>query len=268
MDEFEKYLTGWALTADGEPFFTPSSKLLPVRYQHLPCMLKIAVSSEERTGGQLMVWWNGDAAARVLAHDDHALLLERATGKNSLTTMAKNNQDDQATTIICAVVTKLHAHTNTCLPPPLVPLYHWFKTLDDAAQYNSVLRQAAITASKLLHSPEQNVILHGDIHHANILDFGVRGWLAIDAKGLLGERGFDFANIVCNPDAATATKPSRLEQQISIVANAANLDYHRLMKWILAYAGLSAAWHFEDGTNPELALSIVRLASSALNMAP
>jgi streptomycin 6-kinase len=28
-----------------------------------------------------------------------------------------------------------------------------------------------------------------------VLDFETSGWLAIDPKGLIGERGFDFANI-------------------------------------------------------------------------
>ena len=41
-----------------------------------------------------MAWWNGDGAARVLAHDEHALLLERATGTVSLVDMARNGGDD------------------------------------------------------------------------------------------------------------------------------------------------------------------------------
>jgi streptomycin 6-kinase len=51
----------------------------------------------------------------------------------------------------------------------------------------------------LLAEPREVGVLHGDLHHGNVLDFGVRGWLAIDPKGLLGERGFDFANIFTNP---------------------------------------------------------------------
>jgi hypothetical protein len=43
------------------------------------------------------------------------------------------------------------------------------------------------------------VVLHGDMHHENILKFSSRGWLAIDPKGLVGERGFDYANIFCKP---------------------------------------------------------------------
>lgn len=47
-------------------------------------------------------------------------------------------------------------------------------------------------------------VLHGDLHHGNVLDFGPLGWLAIDPKGLHGESGFDYANILSNPDRASA----------------------------------------------------------------
>jgi Aminoglycoside/hydroxyurea antibiotic resistance kinase len=32
-------------------------------------------------------------------------------------------------------------------------------------------------------------VLHGDMHHENVLKFSSRGWPAIDPKGLVGERG-------------------------------------------------------------------------------
>lgn len=48
------------------------------------------------------------------------------------------------------------------------------------------------------------MVLHGDVHHGNVLNFGARGWLAIDPRGLVGERAFDHANLLCNPDVATA----------------------------------------------------------------
>ena len=39
---FEHYLRAWHLSADGEPIVTPGSHLLPVRWQGVPAMLKIA----------------------------------------------------------------------------------------------------------------------------------------------------------------------------------------------------------------------------------
>jgi streptomycin 6-kinase len=46
----------------------------------------------------------------------------------------------------------------------------------------------AATARELLAKPSEVVVLHGDIHRGNVLDFGPRGWLASDPKGLVGER--------------------------------------------------------------------------------
>ena len=122
-------------------------------------------------------------------------------------------------------------------------------------------------ARELLAAPQDVTVLHGDLHHGNILDFGPRGWLAIDPKGLLGERGFDFANIFCNPDLAVATTPGRLARQVDIVALATGLGRSRLLKWILAYAGLSAAWTLGEGERPHLALAIAELAAAELAQA-
>lgn len=93
----------------------------------------------------------------------------------------------------------------------------------------------------------------------------MRGWLAIDPKRLLGERAFDFANIFCNPDLETASAPGRLARQATVVALAAGLDRRRLLRWILAYAGLSAAWSMgTSDEDPDLALLIAELAAAEL----
>lgn len=226
-------------------------------------MLKLALAAEEKSGAALLVWWGGQGAARVLAHEGDALLLERASGQASLGEMARTGRDDDASRILCAVAAKLHAPRARPLPP-LVPLSHWFRELSLAAsQYGGILVQAVAAARELLAEP-QEVGAAGDIHHDNILDAGQRGLLAIDPKGLVGERGFDFANIFCNPDLAVATAPGRLAKQVEAVAEAAGLEHRRLLKWILAYAGLSAAWTLGDGEKPVLALAVTELAAAEL----
>jgi streptomycin 6-kinase len=262
---FDFYLARWGLTPDGAPIITHSSNLLPVRCGEAPAMLKIAVAPEERRGAALMVWWNGEGAARVLAHDGDALLMERAIGEDSLVEMARNGRDDQANRILSEVAAKLHAPKDYPPPSTLVPLSRWFEALGPAAsRFGGIWGQAAATARELLASQQEVVVLHGDVHHGNVLDAGLRGWLAIDPKGLVGERGFDFANIFCNPDLEIATARGRLARQASVVAAAAGLDRVRLLKWILAYAGLSAAWTLEEGQQPELALAVAELAASEI----
>ncbi len=262
---FEKYLSRWRLTEDGPPLATHSSDLLPVLRKGIPAILKIAKHPEERRGNSLMTWWNGKGAAHVLAHDHEVILLERATGTRSLSAMAENGLDTEASQIICQVAATLHVRTSK--PPlELVPLSRWFADLAPAAhRFQGILVESLAASQELLAHPQDIVVLHGDLHHANILDAGPRGWLAVDPKGLIGERGFDFANIFCNPNATIATAPNRFAKQASVVAQAAHLDRRRLLQWILAYAGLSAAWSLtSDSEDPHLALSIAHLAAQEL----
>jgi streptomycin 6-kinase len=250
---------------DGDPIITHSSRLLPVRYGGAPAMLKIATEQEEQRGGALMVWWDGNGAARVLAHDGNAMLLERATGTKSLAEMVECGDDDEASRILCVVAAKLHAPRSSP-PPELVPLPKWFEALAlAAASQGGILARASRAAQALLSAPQDAAVLHGDIHHGNVLDFAARGWLAIDPKGLSGERGFDFANIFCNPDFALATATGRLARQASIVAKAAGMDRKRLLQWVLAYAGLSAAWFIDDGGDPGLPLAVAEAAAAELS---
>ena len=198
----EPYLRRWNLVSDGRPIATHSSDLLPVRSGDTPAMLKVARGEEERRGASLMAWWDGTGAARVLAHHGDAILLERATGRRSLTSMAHQGHDDEASRIICGVAAKLHVHHGST-PATLVPLSNWCAELSHAAGTDGgIFTQAAATAGELVASPQEVCVLHGDLHHGNVLDFGERGWLAIDPKGLIGDRGFDFADILCNPDSA------------------------------------------------------------------
>jgi streptomycin 6-kinase len=261
---FSDYLGRWGLAPDGEPIITRSSRLLPVRQNSVAATLKIASVDEEKSGGALLVWWNGDGAARVLAHDGDAILLERAESRRSLAEWARNGRDDEASEIICGVVARLHA-PRTSPPPALSSLPLWFQALEPAAaKHGGILGQAAATSRELLAAPREVVPLHGDVHHGNVLDFGGRGWLAIDPKGLFGERGYDYANLFCNPDRGTACAPDRLVRQATVVAKASGLERKRLLQWVLAYAGLSAAWFIDDGESPELPLEVAAAAAANL----
>jgi streptomycin 6-kinase len=268
---FENYLTRWSLVPDGNPIMTTTSRLLPVRRYGDPAMLKVSIGSEERRGGALMEWWEGEGAAHVLAKDDAAVLLERALGSSSLADMAREGRDDEACRILCAAAARLHASRPKPIPE-LIPLADWFRELEPAAaRYGGILVRCAESARSLLSEPRECVVLHGDLHHDNVLDFGARGWLAIDPKGLVGERSFDFANIFTNPDLSdpshpVATEPGRFVSRLNVITEFAKLERQRLLRWILAWTGLSAAWFLGDG-NPlaEIDLHIARLAAAELD---
>lgn len=267
---FETHLHRWHLVPDGEPIVTHSSHLLPVKQHGLNLMLKLSDEEDERTSGLLMDWWDGNGAAQVLAHGDGAILMERATGPRSLTTMARSGEDDEACRILCAAAARLHAPRNKPLPA-LVPLQAWFQALEPIARtHGGILARCEAAAQALLSCPRDFVPLHGDLHHGNVLDFAHRGWLAIDPKRLVGERGFDYANIFTNPDLADPEPPiavvsERFEARLAIVTEASGLDRERLLLWIAAWCGLSASWFLEDGEEPSISMQTAALAFAQLD---
>lgn len=239
----------WRLEPAGPLIATRSSWVLPVRAP-APAMLKVARTADELSGFGLMRWWDGRGAAKVLLAADGALLLERAEGGRNLADMARSGEDDAATRILCDTVGRLHAPHGGPMPD-LHTLTDWFRPLLDRGASDVRLAASASIARQLLSTPEAVVPLHGDVHHDNVLDFGERGFLAIDPHGLIGERLFDYANIFTNPDLAdsqraVATLPGRFEARLAIVTDIAKAEPGRMLRWIVAWTGLSATWFLDD----------------------
>ena len=166
-----RVMAAWRLEADGAAFATHSSTLVPVRWEGgrrdgVALMLKLAHSLEEARGGRLMQAWGGAGAATVLARRGPALLMERAAGG----TLA-GLDDDAATRAIVMLAGRLRVVTPPL--PRLVPLRRWFRALLPARE--GVLGACAVVARELLEDPRDEGVLHGDLHHANVLDFGAAG---------------------------------------------------------------------------------------------
>ena len=249
QEAIKRYRTDWRLKPAGDAFNTHSSVLQPVLYEGVRAMLKYPTGEEERRGAAAMVYWGGEGAAKVLKGDGKAQLLEWVADDISLTAMAEGDQDTEATTILCAVAAALHTPRTAGQPSSLAPLDRWFAALDAAAaregEHQALFQAAQAIARPLIAKPERVVVLHGDIHHANVLHDPVRGWLAIDPKGLIGDHGYDYANMLCNPTAAVARKSGRLAAQAQVVAAASGMSLQRVLQWTAAYAALSAAWSMQ-----------------------
>jgi streptomycin 6-kinase len=93
------------------------------------------------------------------------------------------------------------------------------------------------------------VLLHGDLHHENILAAGRQPWLAIDPKGLAGEPAYEIGALLRNPIPQLYTWPDLdriTARRIDQLAEELTLDRERLIGWGLAQAVLSAWWNVED----------------------
>lgn len=109
-------------------------------------------------------------------------------------------------------------------------------------------------------------MLHGDLHHDNILRATREPWLAIDPHGVVGDPGYEVGALLYNPDpedrdeALTALVPSRVEQ----LADELGMPQERVVAWGFVKAVLSEVWTVEDwsGSAPapvSRALDVARL---------
>jgi streptomycin 6-kinase len=220
---------------------------------------------DELRGAHLLAWRNGVGLVRLIDQDGHRMLIEYA-GEWHLTDVLDAQGDAAATDIAADIIFRLHTPGAHPAPPQLQPLAERYEALfikakqDRAAGIDSIYAQAAELAQRLLDTASDVRPLHGDLHHENILE-GPRGWLAIDPKGVLGEPGFDAANLFFNPLERDdlCLDPERIGRMAGQLAQAMQQDPRRLLDHAFAYGCLSAAWHHEDSNaadeNRELAVA-------------
>ena len=109
--------------------------------------------------------------------------------------------------------------------------------------------EAEALYAELLASSAAPVLLHGDLHHGNVLAAAREPWLAIDPKGLVGEPAYEVGALLRNPlpQLLNWPNPARVtERRIAQLSDELGLDRARVRGWGLAQAMLSAWWSIED----------------------
>ena len=122
------------------------------------------------------------------------------------------------------------------------PAYHG--SVFSLIRVADLFRRADALRAELLASTTEPVALHGDMHHYNVLRAADRGWLAIDPKGLAGDRCFDVCQFFRNPDDVL---PGVNRRRLDIFCAELGLDRARTKDWCLVHAVLDACWALEDG---------------------
>ncbi|WP_235583068.1 aminoglycoside phosphotransferase family protein, partial [Kitasatospora sp. Root107] len=118
---------------------------------------------------------------------------------------------------------------------------------------------AAVTACRELGGDHAPVVVHGDLHHGNVLAGRHSEWLAIDPKGLIGEPAFDLLPFLRNRwTALTTTGDTRaaLELRLARVVEAAGLDPERARRWSQARAVDDLLWCTENGSSPGVSVQV------------
>ena len=243
----------WQLVADGDVRDTPSGSILFVRRGAEQLVLKmVGAAGDELLASPAYEYFSGHGAVTLVAQEGRALLLERIAPGGALTEKVVAGDDDGATAVLCDVMRALHRDA----PPPaeLATVEDWGADLsqDHAAGGPlplALVSRAAAVFDELCRSQGPRVCLHGDLHHDNVLFDARRGWLAIDPKGVIGERAYECGAFLRNPtdDASRFADPTIIDRRVRIVCERLGLDRTRVIGWCFAQAMLSAVWALQDG---------------------
>ncbi|WP_158630113.1 aminoglycoside phosphotransferase family protein [Cohnella sp. AR92] len=110
-----------------------------------------------------------------------------------------------------------------------------------------LVAEAEIRFAELHRTLEEPLLLHGDLHHDNILSSGGE-WKAIDPKGIIGEAAYGTVPFLLNnlPEDLTASI-ALIRRRIEIFSEEMGLNPRRIAEWTFCHRVLSAAWFLEDG---------------------
>jgi streptomycin 6-kinase len=252
--ELAAAMAHWRLVADGEPVERPSGCLLFVRRGGEPLVLKIIAGAGDDELEALPAYHHfaGRGAVRLVAQAGRALLLERLAPGQALTQRVLDGDDDGATAILCDVMTALHREAPAAADLPTVE--DWGGDFDpyrggEGPLPVTMVNRAALWFDELCRSQGPRVVLHGDLHHDNVLFDARRGWLAIDPKGVVGERAYECGALLRNPteDASRFADPAIIDRRVGIICERLGFDRARVLGWCFAQAVLSAVWAVQDG---------------------
>ncbi|MFN8126540.1 MAG: aminoglycoside phosphotransferase family protein [Candidatus Nanopelagicales bacterium] len=197
------------------------------------------------------------AAVQVLAAAEGALLLERVLPGDDLRPVAARD-DDLATRIIGTAVTRLQADpAPTAGLPPLATLDESFDRFarrptpdvpaDLVDRTRALVRELTVPGA-------DDVVLHGDLHHENVLRSGWSDgpdvdWVVIDPHGWIGDPVFDTSVSLLNPHDLIATHPDPVgltRRRAAVLAEVTGFDRDRIEAWAQAAALISELWCWED----------------------
>lgn len=248
----------WSLEV-GPPFacltynFAAPSK----RSDGTKCVLKIGVDREELTKEiEALRHYAGRGSVQLIdaEPDQGILLLERLNPGEMLVELCPA-EDDQATAIAAEVMQQLWRPVKP--DHDFIKIEDWFQGLaklrlefgGSCGPFPKKLVEMAETLyAELSQSMSEPVLLHGDLHHYNILSATREPWLAIDPKGVVGEPVYETGALLRNPLDLLSWPDleSFLDRRLAILAEKLEMDRQRIVAWSLAQAVLSAWWSYES----------------------
>jgi streptomycin 6-kinase len=258
LPELIKYFSNKWQLQDLKPFENLTYSYVVSAYSALykmPVVLKMMASHNELLDEQkALEYYGGRGYAKLLAFDIDrgAILIEAIVPGTPLSALFPIN-DDKATDIVIEAMKRLHQAPISAKDAANFPsISNWLSLLEhfeDSRIPGDSLKKAQTLAKSLLSTQDNLYLLHGDLHHHNILLNKDQDWILIDPKGIVGELAFEVGAFLRNPFTNLLEKSNAHEiinNRLHLCANGLQIDFERLLDWGYVQSVLTALWAVQD----------------------
>lgn len=243
----------------GEPFGLSYNYVAPgFTANGSPVVFKIGVINPELLSEiAALELYDGRGVVQLLESDAGlgAMLLERVTPGKML---SGGEDDEENTRILARQMRRIWRPLTLEQARPFPSLERWTQAYSRLRQqYQNgcgpfparLFELAEGVLKEYLCSQGEIVLLHGDLHHDNILTAEREPWLVIDPKGVAGEREFEIGPMMYNPWQRILGWPDLeriLSRRVDTLVEELGFDRQRLLGWGFVESVLSMLWSLED----------------------
>ena len=252
-------LDEWDLTVDGALMNGFCSLVVPVLTadgERSVLKLHTDADADESDFEHLALQhWHGNGTVLLLRADPRrrAMLLERLHPRD-LTTIG----DREACEVVGGLYGRIHVPALPQLRTITSYVERWTADLvalpRDAPIPRRLREQCVSLVRDLVADPASvGVIIHGDLHHHNVLAADREPWLVIDPKPMSGDPHYEPAPMLWNrwDEIVAGNARENLRRRFHTLVDVAGLDEDRARDWVVVRMVHNMSWAVIDGDPDE-----------------
>ncbi|WP_010275333.1 aminoglycoside phosphotransferase family protein [Paenibacillus senegalensis] len=218
--------------------------------------------------------YNGTPFCRVFEADleNQVMLAERICPGTPLRNEASL---EKRLAVFCTLYQDLHRSSEQAENYPtylewVSKITEYMSKRDDCTELYRYMKRAKELCFSICEKYPRNMLLHGDLHHDNILLGQDGGYRIIDPKGVVGDPVFDVPRFLLNEYGEEITRElyDDMNKMIGVLEKELGIPNEILRQCLYVETAMGVCWSVEDGSSPDefpKLIEHVKFAESMLN---
>jgi streptomycin 6-kinase len=221
--------------------------VLKIGYPDSPEIVTEVNALKEYDGGKFCKVYEADIEAGIFL-EEHIV--------PGIALRAEPSLDDRLS-IFCELYQDLHITSDNIEAYPTYK--HWvyriteyMSTRQDCTDLYLKMKKAKATFDAVSLDYNKELLLHGDVHHDNILQNRHGSYTIIDPKGVIGDPVFELSRFILNEfdDEVTPTLQSKVSYIITTLAARLHIPSHILKQCLYVEMTMAVCWCAESSADP------------------